>query len=101
LNCLADIRHNFFRFADSLAPFYTDITGNRRGAGIYFPHPALQEGCLSRLPWRVEYPVQLISDIPVQLGAQQAIRRREHIVIIRVAGAGGVKTGQSFLTIFA
>jgi hypothetical protein len=51
----------------------------------------LQKGGLAGLPGGVEYPIELVTDIPVQLGANQPLFRREHIVIYRVTGAGGVK----------
>jgi hypothetical protein len=45
----------------------------------------------------VEYPVQLVPDIPVKLCAHEAVRRGEHIVVFRVTGAGGVKkTDEAF-----
>jgi hypothetical protein len=39
----------------------------------------------------VEYPIKLISDIAVQLGADQTLFGGEHVMIVRVAGTGGIK----------
>jgi hypothetical protein len=39
----------------------------------------------------MEYPIELIPDIPVKLGAHQTLLRGQHIVVFRVAGPGGIK----------
>jgi hypothetical protein len=39
----------------------------------------------------VEDPVELVPDIPVELGPHEAFLRGQHIVIPGVTGAGGVK----------
>jgi hypothetical protein len=40
-------------------------------------HPALQKGSLPGLTRGVEYPIELVPDIPVELGAYQTFFRRE------------------------
>jgi hypothetical protein len=39
----------------------------------------------------MEDPVKLVPDIAVKLGALYTLLRRQHIVVVGVAGAGGVK----------
>jgi hypothetical protein len=75
LNGHTDTRHGFFRFRDALAALYGHIAGKGLVPGINFPHPALQKGSFPGLPGGMEYPIQLIPDIPVKLGAYQALLR--------------------------
>jgi hypothetical protein len=88
-----------------LAAFHADVTGDGPGfigpgwaatvatttVAIYLPHPALKERSLPRLPWGVEHPVQFVPDVAVKLRTHQPFLRGEHIVIVRVTGAGGIK----------
>jgi hypothetical protein len=39
----------------------------------------------------VEYPIEFIRYIAVQLGAHQPLLRGKHIVVLGVTGAGGIK----------
>jgi hypothetical protein len=84
-------RHTPFRLGYPLTAFYRYITCQRLIAGVYLPHPALEKGGFPSLPGGVEYPIELILDIPMQLSAHQPFFRGKHIMILRVAGAGGVK----------
>jgi hypothetical protein len=51
----------------------------------------LEKGGLSGLSGSVEYPIELILYIAVQLGAHQPFLGGEHIMIFRVTGPGGIK----------
>jgi hypothetical protein len=51
----------------------------------------LQKRGFAGLPWRVKHPVQFVPDVTVKLGADQPVRRGQHIVIVWIAGAGSVK----------
>jgi hypothetical protein len=51
----------------------------------------LQKGGLAGLPGGVESPIELITDIPLELGAYQSFLRGKHIVPFRVTRAGRVK----------
>jgi hypothetical protein len=88
---IADCGYRFFRFPYPLTPFHAHIAGYGFGPPIDLPHPALQERGLSGLPGRVEYPIEFIPYIPVQLSPHQPFLRRKHIVHLRTAGTGGIK----------
>jgi hypothetical protein len=45
----------------------------------------------------MKYPVKLVPNIPVQLSAHQPFFRREHVVILRVTGTGGIEKPNSAL----
>jgi hypothetical protein len=49
----------------------------------------------------MEYPIELVSNVPLKLGAYQAFFRGKHVMIIRITGAGGIeKPDFSFTHIF-
>jgi hypothetical protein len=39
----------------------------------------------------MEHPVELILNIPVELTPNEALLRGQHVMVIRVAGASGIK----------
>jgi hypothetical protein len=51
----------------------------------------LEKSGFSGLPWGVKHPIELIRDIPVELGADKAFFRRQHIVHFRAAVTGGIE----------
>jgi hypothetical protein len=94
---LVHSEHRSVHVNNSLAVFDAYIASNRRGlpgirsGPIYLPHPALEEGGLSRLSWSMEYPIKLVLYVAVQLGAHQPFLRGEHVMVVRVTGAGGIE----------
>jgi hypothetical protein len=66
-------------------------------SGIYLPHPGLQKGGLPGLPGGMEHPIELVANVPVQLGTYEAFFRGQHIVHFGTAGPGGIeKPDRSF-----
>jgi hypothetical protein len=53
---------------------------------------------LNRLLTIVDYPIEFIYYITVQLGANQPLFGREHIMLLRVTGASGIE--KSMFTLF-
>jgi hypothetical protein len=45
----------------------------------------------------MEYPIEFVADIPVKLSAYKPFGRGEHIVIVRITGAGGIEKSDSAL----
>jgi hypothetical protein len=39
----------------------------------------------------MENPIQFVPNIPVELGSLEPLLGRQHIVVLRVTGAGGVE----------
>jgi hypothetical protein len=60
----------------------------------------LEEGGFSGLPRGVEYPIEFILYIPMQLSPDKPFLRGEHIMIFRVTGARGIKKPNSSLAHF-
>jgi hypothetical protein len=81
-----------------LAGFNAHIASNSFVPGVYFAHPGQEKGGLAGLPGRMEHPVELIPNIPVQLGADKPFLRGQHIVPTRVAGTGGIKKSLNALS---
>jgi ABC-type polysaccharide transport system permease subunit len=58
---------------------------------VDLPHPALKESSLPGLAGGVENPVELVPNVPVQLGAHEPLCGGQHIMHIRPARAGGIE----------
>jgi hypothetical protein len=39
----------------------------------------------------MKHPIEFVTNIPVKLGANEALFRGQHIMILRVAGTSGIK----------
>jgi hypothetical protein len=91
INRVTNARHCPFGLGYALTALYADITGHRFASCVYLPHPALQESCLPGLAGGMKYPVEIVPDIAVELGAYQAFFRGEHIMVPGITGAGGIE----------
>jgi len=84
---LIDCGHRTFNIRNALTAFHAYVAGDNVVIGIEFPHPTQQECRLAGLSRCMKHPVELIADIAMQLRPNQTIFRRQHVVVVGIAGS--------------